>query len=52
MDKNKIVKIGGVVAIVGGAVAMYLSGAPESAVSGIVGAVFILAGLIAAVFKS
>lgn len=52
MDKNKIMKIGGVVAIIGGSVAMYLAGTSETEVAGIVAAVFVLGGVIAAVFKS
>lgn len=51
MDK-RILKIGGVVAIVAGSVALYLSGADESAVVAIVGAVFVLVGVIATIFKS
>ena len=51
MDK-RILKIGGVVAIVVGSVALYLSGTGESAVVAIVGAVFVLAGVIVAIFKA
>lgn len=51
MDKNKILKIAGVVAIIGGSVALYLSGASEGMVTGLVGGVFIIVGLIAAFFK-
>ena len=51
MNKN-ILKIGGVVAIVAGSVALYLSGTVEAAVVAIVGAVFVLAGVIAAIFKA
>jgi hypothetical protein len=51
MDKNSIMKIGGVAAIVLGSTALYLSGTGADAVTAIVGAVFVLAGLIAALFK-
>jgi uncharacterized membrane protein HdeD (DUF308 family) len=52
MDKNKILKIAGVVGIVGGSVALYLSGTSETAVTAVVGGVFVLVGVIAALFKS
>ncbi len=52
MDKNKILKIGGTVAIVGGAVAMYLAGTGEGTITAIVAGVFVLAGVIASLFKS
>ena len=48
---KKIVKIAGIVAIVGGSAALYLAGTNEGTVSAIVAAVFVLAGVIAAVFK-
>lgn len=51
MDKNTWLKIGGVVGVVGGSIALYMSGVAESAVAGIVAGVFVLAGLIAALFK-
>lgn len=51
MDKNKILKIVGIAATVVGSVALYLSGAGEASVSAIVGAVFVLVGVIAALFK-
>ena len=51
MNKS-ILKIGGIVAIVLGSVALYLSGMAESAVVAIVAAVFVLAGIIAAIFKA
>ena len=50
MNKETLLKIGGVVGIVAGAVALYISGTSAEAVTGIVGAVFVLAGLIAALF--
>ena len=46
-----IVKIAGIVAICLGSVALFLTGIGESAVIAIVSAVFVLAGLIAALFK-
>jgi uncharacterized membrane protein HdeD (DUF308 family) len=50
MNKQTILKIAGIVGIVGGCVALYLSGTSADAVTGIVGAVFVLAGLIAGLF--
>jgi uncharacterized membrane protein HdeD (DUF308 family) len=44
-------KIGGIVAIVAGSVALFLSGTGEMLVTAIVGAVFVLAGIIAGLFK-
>ena len=46
-----IVKISGIVAIVAGSAALYLSGTGASIVTAIVGAVFVLAGIIASMFK-
>jgi hypothetical protein len=48
---QKVVKIAGIVAIVGGSAALYIAGSSEGAVAGIVAAVFVLAGIIASVFK-
>ena len=50
MNKT-IVKIAGIVAICLGSVALFLTGIGESAVIAIVSAVFVLAGLVAALFK-
>ena len=50
MNKN-ILKWGGVVAVVLGSVALFLSGTGEAAVVAIVGAVFVLVGVIANIFK-
>ena len=50
MDKN-ILKIGGIVAIVIGAGALYMGGVGESAAVVAVGAVFTLAAVIAAILK-
>ncbi len=47
---NTILKIAGIVAIALGSVALFLTGVGESAVIAIVSAVFVLAGLIAALF--
>lgn len=52
MDKKKIMKWGGIAGVVAGSSLLYLSGASESTVTGIVAAVFVLGGVIAAVFKS
>lgn len=50
MDKSKVLKIGGVVGIVAGSIALYLSGVSETEVGGIVAGVFVLAGAIALLF--
>jgi len=50
--KANALKIGGIVAIVGGSAALYLAGTGEAVVGGIVAAVFVLAGIIASVFKA
>lgn len=52
MDKNKWLKVGGVLGIIAGSICLYLGGTGEAVVTAIVGAVFVLAGLIAALFKS
>lgn len=51
MNKT-IVKIAGIVAICLGSVALFLTGIGESVVISIVSAVFVLAGIIAAMFKA
>ncbi len=50
MSKETVLKIVGVVGIVGGSVAMYLSGTGESVTTAIVAGVFVLAGVIAGIF--
>jgi hypothetical protein len=50
MNKD-ILKIGGIVAIVIGAGALYMSGVSESAAMLVVGAVFTLAAVVAAILK-
>lgn len=50
MDKKQILTIGGVVAIVTGSIALYLGGASVTAVTELVGGVFVLAGLVAIFF--
>ena len=50
MNKN-VLKWGGIAAVVLGSVALYLSGTGEAAVVAVVGAVFVLVGIIAALFK-
>jgi hypothetical protein len=52
MDKNKVLKYGGILAVVIGAGALFMSGTGESEVMAIVGGVFVLAGVIAAILKS
>lgn len=51
MDKNKVLKIIGIVAIIGGTVALYFGGATEGMVAALVGGVFVLIGLVIAFFK-
>lgn len=51
MDKEKYLKIGGTAAIVVGSVALYIAGTGESEVTGIVAGVFVLVGVIAAIFQ-
>lgn len=48
---GNIVKWGGIAGIIGGSIALYLSGVNESTVTSIVGAVFVLVGIVAGVFK-
>ena len=50
MNKN-VLKWGGIAAVVLGSVALYLSGTGEAAVVAVVGAVFVLVGIIASFFK-
>ena len=50
MNKN-VLKWGGIAAVVLGSVALYLSGTGEAAVVAVVGAVFVLVGVIASLFK-
>lgn len=50
MNKN-VLKWGGIAAVVLGSVALYLSGIGEAAVVAVVGAVFVLVGIIASLFK-
>lgn len=50
MNKN-VLKWGGIAAVVLGSVALFLSGTGEAAVVAVVGAVFVLVGVIAALFK-
>ena len=52
MDKTKVLKYGGIVAVVIGAGALFMSGTGEANVMAIVGGVFVLAGVIAAILKS
>jgi hypothetical protein len=51
MDKNKILKIAGIAAVAGGSVALYFAGSSEGMITGLVGGVFVVIGLIAAFFK-
>lgn len=51
MDKNKILKIVGLVCTVVGAGCLFMAGVAEAAVGAIVGGVFVLAALIIAILK-
>ena len=51
MDKQKALKIGGIAAVAVGSVALYLGGSSEVMVTGLVGGVFVVIGLVAAFFK-
>jgi hypothetical protein len=51
MTKATWLKVGGIAGVVLGSAALYLSGTTASGVTAIVGGVFVLAGLIAALFK-
>jgi hypothetical protein len=52
VDKNKILKWVGIVGVVVGSTCLYLSGTGESMVVAVVGGVFVLAGIIMALFKA
>ncbi len=49
---SKYLKWGGIAAVVLGSGALYLSGTGESAVTALVGVVFVLGGIIAGMFKA
>jgi hypothetical protein len=49
MTKETILKTVGIACIIGGAVCLYIAGVGESTVAAIVGGVFVLAAIIAAV---
>jgi hypothetical protein len=51
MTKATWLKVGGIAGVVLGSAALYLSGTTTSGVTALVGGVFVLAGLIAALFK-
>jgi hypothetical protein len=51
MDKKRILTIVGIVAIIGGSVALYFAGSTEGMITALVGGVFILIGLIISFFK-
>lgn len=48
--KDKTLKIGGVVAVIGGAIALYLAGTDEATVAAVIAGVFVLAGVVASIF--
>lgn len=49
--KQNVIKIVSIVAVVAGAVGLYISGTSESVVAGLVSGVFVVAGIIAAILK-
>ena len=49
---QKWLKIGGLIAIVGGSAALYVGGVAEANITAVVGGVFVLAGVIAALLKA
>lgn len=51
MDKKTVLKVAGIVAVVGGSVALYFGGATEGMITSLVGGVFVLIGLVVAFFK-
>lgn len=51
MNKNLILKIVGIVSIIGGSVALYFAGNTEGQIVALVGGVFVLIGLIIGFFK-
>jgi hypothetical protein len=51
MTKATWLKVGGIAGVVLGSAALYLSGTTASGVTALVGGVFVLAGLIATLFK-
>lgn len=51
MDKNKWLKAGGIAGVIAGSVCLYLAGSTEVMVTGLVGSVFVLVGLIIGFFK-
>jgi len=51
MTKATWLKVGGIAGVVLGSAALYLSGTTASGVTALVGGVFVLAGLSAALFK-
>ena len=52
MDKTKILKWAGIVGVIAGAICLYFAGVAEAAVTAIIGAVFVLIGLVMAIFRS
>ncbi len=51
MDKKNLLTVAGIVAVVGGSVALYFGGATEGMITSLVGGVFVLIGLVVAFFK-
>ncbi|MCF7951169.1 MAG: hypothetical protein K9L57_06020 [Spirochaetaceae bacterium] len=51
MNKEKLLKIGGVVAIIGGTAALFMSGTSESTAVELVAGVFVVAGVVAMIIK-
>jgi len=51
VDKKKVLTIVGIAAVAGGSVALYFAGSTEVMITGLVGGVFVVIGLVAAFFK-
>lgn len=51
MNKDFVLKIAGIVAIIGGTIALFMSGANEAMITSLVGGVIVLIGLVLAFFK-
>ena len=48
--KDKALKIGGIVAILGGSAALYIAGTDEATITALVAGFFVLAGVVAGIF--
>jgi LPXTG-motif cell wall-anchored protein len=51
MEKEKVLKVGGIVGIVIGTICLYLTGASETSITSLVGVVFVAIGVVFSFFK-